>query len=175
MGVKTQWFEHRLQFNASLYDMEWKNAQFVFFDPTDGFGSSNFVTNGPNYRIKGVEIQLIARPIDDLTLQGSGSWNDSEQENAVCLPVNNPALSNYGQCISQTIKSGQVNNITSPLGEPNSRTAFSPPMQFSLQARYDWALPSEYRTFISAGAHHIGGMFNQPDGYPTPGVGSTPF
>jgi iron complex outermembrane receptor protein len=175
IGLKTEWFEHRLQFNASVYDMEWKNAQFVFFDPTDGFGSSNFVTNGPNYRIKGVEIQLVARPFDGLTVQGSSSWNDSDQENAVCLPVNNPALSNYGTCIAQTIKSGNVNNITSPLGEPNSRTAFSPPMQFSLMARYDWNLLHDYRAFISAGANHTGGMFNQPAGYPTPGVGSTPI
>jgi iron complex outermembrane recepter protein len=175
IGFKTEWLDHRVQFNASLYDMEWKNAQFVFFDPTDGFGSSNFVTNGPNYRIKGVEIQLVTRPIDGLTVQGSSSWNSSEQENAVCLPVNNPALSNYGQCISQTIKSGTVNNITSPLGEPGSRPAFSPPMQFSLLTRYDWNLFHDYKAFISAGASHTGGMFNQPAGYPTPGVGSTPL
>jgi len=174
VGFKTEWLDHRLQFNGSVYYMKWKDAQFVFFDPTDGFGSSNFVINGPNYTIKGLELQLLTRPIDGLTLQASGSWNDSEQDNAVCLPVNNPTLSNYGQCIAQTIKSGSVNQITSPLGKPNSRTAFSPPMQFSLQARYEWALLSDYRAFISAGASHMGGMFNQPAGYPTPGVGSTP-
>jgi iron complex outermembrane recepter protein len=174
VGFKTEWLERRLQLNGSVYYMKWKDAQFVFFDPTDGFGSSNFVINGPNYTIKGAELQLLARPFDGLTLQAAGSWNDSEQDNAVCLPVNNPALSNYGQCITQTIKSGSVNAITSPLGKPNSRTAFSPPMQFSLQARYDWALLSDYRAFISAGASHMGGMFNQPAGYPTPGVGSTP-
>ncbi len=38
--------------------MKWNNAQFVFFDPTDGFGTSNFVINGPDYRIKGVELQI---------------------------------------------------------------------------------------------------------------------
>lgn len=175
IGVKSEWFERRLQFNASVYDMKWKNAQFVFFDPTDGFGSSNFVTNGPNYRIKGVEIQLLARPFDGLSVQVASSWNSSEQESAVCLPVNNPALSNYGQCITQTIKSGRVNEITSPLGEPGSRPAFSPPLQFSMLARYDWSLAHDYRAFISAGANHTAGMYNQPAGYPTPGVGSTPL
>ena len=175
IGFKTDWLNHRLQFNGSVYDMKWKNAQFVFFDPTDGFGSSNFVTNGPNYTIKGVELQLLTRPIDGLTVQASSSWNSSEQDNAVCLPVNNPALPNFGKCISQTIKSGQVNNITSPLGQPGSRPAFSPPLQFSLLARYDWKLVNDYQAFISAGASHTGGMFNQPAGYPTPGVGSTPI
>jgi len=175
IGFKSEWFEHRLQFNASVYDMEWKNAQFVFFDPTDGFGSSNFVTNGPNYRIKGVELQIVARPITGLTLQASSSVNSSEQLNAVCLPVTNVALANYGDCITQTIKGSTVNAITSPLGEVGSRTAFSPPLQFSLQARYEINLFKDYRGFISGGASHIAGMFNQPAGYPTPGVGSTPL
>jgi len=175
IGFKSEWFDHRLQFNASVYDMEWKNAQFVFFDPTDGFGSSNFVTNGPDYRIKGVELQIVAKPITGLTLQASSSVNSTEQLNAVCLPVSNAALPNFGQCITQTIKGGAVNAITSPLGEVGSRTAFSPPLQFSALARYDWNLFKDYRAFISAGASHTGGMFNQPAGYPTPGVGSTPL
>jgi outer membrane receptor protein involved in Fe transport len=175
IGFKSEWFEHRLQFNASVYDMEWKNAQFVFFDPTDGFGSSNFVTNGPNYRIKGVEVQIVARPITGLTLQASSSVNSTDQLNAVCLPVTNTALANYGQCITQTIKGGNVNAITSPLGEVGSSTAFSPPLQFSALVRYDWNLVKEFRAFVSAGASHTGGMFNQPAGYPTPGVGSTPL
>jgi iron complex outermembrane receptor protein len=175
IGLKTEWFDHRLQLNASVYDMKWKNAQFIFFDPTDGFGTSNFVINGPNYTIKGVELQILAKPINGLTLQASTSVNSSNQDNAVCLIQNNLALATAGQCITQTIKSGSVNAITSPLGEPDSRTAFSPSLQFSVLARYDWNLFKDYRAFVSAGASHTGGMFNQPAGYPTPGVGSTPL
>ena len=85
----------------------------------------------------------------------------------MCLTGNNPALANCGQCITQTIKSGSVNAITSPLGKPDSRTAFSPPLQFNLRARYDWNLFNDYQAFVSAGASHIGGMFNQPASYPT--------
>jgi len=174
IGFKSEWFDHRLQFNTSVYDMEWKNAQFVFFDPTQGFGASNFVTNGPNYRIKGVEVQIVAKPVTGLTLQASSSVNSTDQLNAVCLPVNNPALSTAGQCISQTIKSGTVYDITSPLGEPGTSTAFSPPLQFSVLGRYEWNLFNSYRAFVSAGASHTGGMWNQPAGYPTPGEAGTP-
>jgi len=175
VGFKSEWFDHRLQFDASIYQMKWNNAQFVFFDPTDGFGSSNFVINGPDYKIKGVEIQIVAKPINGLTLQASSSVNSSNQENAVCLIQNNLALATAGQCISQTIKSGSVNSITSPLGEPGTSTAFSPSLQFSALARYDVNLFKDYRGFVSVGASHTGGMFNQPAGYPTPGVGSTPL
>ena len=54
-------------------------------------------------------------------------------------------------------------------------TAFSPSLQFSALARYDVNLFKDYRGFVSVGASHTGGMFNQPAGYPTPGVGSTPL
>jgi outer membrane receptor protein involved in Fe transport len=175
VGLKSEWFEHRLQLNASVYQMDWKNAQFIFFDPTDGFGSSNFVINGPNYRIQGVELQILAKPVPGLTLRASGSYNDSKQQNAVCLLVNNLALATAGQCITQTIKGASVNAITSPLGEPGTPTAFSPKLQYSAQARYDWNLVSDYRAFFSVGTSYTGSMYNQPAGYPTPGVGSTPL
>lgn len=166
VGIKSEWFEHRLELNVSAYHMLWDNAQFVFFDPLEGFGNSNFVVNGPNYRINGAEVQLAARPIDGLTVQASGAWNSSEQTNAVCLVSNIPDSPSYGQCISQTKKSGIIYEITSPLGEPDTRPAFSPPFEFSLRARYDWVMPGDYTGFISAGANHIGYMTNEPIGYP---------
>ena len=80
----------------------------------------------------------------------------------------NPALSSYGQCITQTFAGGVVHQITSPLGKPNSRPAFSPPLQFSVHLRYDWSLVNDWAAFISAGASHIAHMSNQPAGYPPP-------
>ncbi|HTC44584.1 MAG TPA: TonB-dependent receptor [Steroidobacteraceae bacterium] len=168
IGWKTSWFDHRLQLDGSAYIMDWKNAQFVFFDPSDGFGASNFITNGPNYQVKGVELQLLARPITGVTLQASSSWNSSNQTNDPCLLVNNPALTSlYGSCITQTDHGG-LHYIDHPLGELDSRPAMSPPLQFSLQARYDWVLIKDYRAWISAGASHTAHMSNQPAGYPAP-------
>jgi outer membrane receptor protein involved in Fe transport len=173
VGWKTSWFEHRLEFNGSLYHMTWNNAQFIFFDPLEGFGNSNFVVNGPNYRINGVEMQLAVRPVSGLTLMASSAWNQSKLTNEPCLVAN--IGPNPGECITQTIKSGTVYNITAPLGELNSRPAFSPALQFSLRARYDWAFTNGYLGFLSVGASHVGEMSNEPVGYPKPTVpaGST--
>ena len=33
IGWKTEFFDHRLQFNGSLYHMEWDNVQMLFFNP----------------------------------------------------------------------------------------------------------------------------------------------
>jgi outer membrane receptor protein involved in Fe transport len=171
IGWKTQWFDHRLEFNGSVYRMNWDNVQFTFFDPAEGFGNTNFVINGPNYKVTGVELQLMARPVTGLTLQASGSWNSASQANNPCLHDNNPANPNFGHCITSDTKSA---NIANPLGLEGTRPAFSPPQEFSLRARYDWALPSDYRAFLSAGASHVGHMSNEPLNYPVLAAGQPP-
>ena len=75
--------------NASAYRMDWKNVQFTLFDPTI-LGNTTFVVNGPDYRIRGVELQLAARVTDGLTIQGSSSWNSAEQTSSPCLISNEP-------------------------------------------------------------------------------------
>ena len=172
IGWKTQWLDRHVEFNGSVYRMSWDNVQFTFFDPAEGFGNTNFVVNGPNYKVTGVELQLVARPLTGLTVQASGSWNSASQANNPCLLDNNPANPNYGHCITSDTKSADIAN---PLGLEGTRPAFSPPQEFSLRARYDWALPSDYRAFLSAGASHVGHMSNEPLNYPQAVAGEPPF
>jgi iron complex outermembrane receptor protein len=99
VGWKTQWFAHRLQFNGTLYREDWKNVQLGFFDPSE-LGNLTFNTNGANYRVKGVEIQLVTRVTSGLTVQGSASWNSSSQTNSPYLIANNPLSVNYEKPIT---------------------------------------------------------------------------
>ena len=172
IGFKTEWFDHRVQFNGSVYRMNWDNVQFTFFDPAEGFGNTNFVLNGPDYRVNGVELQLVARPFAGLTLQASGSWNSATETNSPCLLGNNPINPTYGRCITQDTKSAHIAN---PLGLQGTRPAFSPPQEFSVHARYDWVLAKDYSAFISGGASHVGHMSNEPLNYPTPVPGKPSF
>ena len=91
LGWKTEFFNHRLQWNGAVYQEDWNNAQVAFFDP-GVLGNVGFGTNGPNYRIRGVETSLIAVLTEGLTAQGAASWNSSEQTNSPYLIANNPAL-----------------------------------------------------------------------------------
>ena len=59
IGWKTEFFTHRLQFNGAVYQEDWKNVQVAFFDP-GVLGNVGFGTNGPNYRIRGLETSIIA-------------------------------------------------------------------------------------------------------------------
>ena len=158
IGWKTEFLDHRLQFNGSVYKMDWKNVQFALFDPTI-LGNTTFVVNGPNYRIKGVELQLVARVTEGLTVQGSSSWNSADQSNAPCLVANHPGSPTVG-CITE-VKGKPFPN---PFGTLNTRPAFSPPLEFNLRMRYDWSI-SEYKAFAMVGGNHVGHMSNQPASY----------
>ena len=66
IGWKTQWADHRFEFNGAVYQEDWKNIQVELFLPAD-FGNLSFVANGPNYRVQGVEMEAIARPVRGLS------------------------------------------------------------------------------------------------------------
>ena len=162
IGVKSEWLEHRLQVNASLYKMTWSNVQLPLFDPTH-LGNTTFDINGPTYEVKGVELQLVARVTEGLTVQGSSSWNSSSQTNAPCLTANKATADGaaVGSCIVQI--NGQA--YTNPYGVLGTAPAYSPPLEFNLRARYDIAF-GDYKSFISVGGNHIASMRNEPASFP---------
>ncbi|HET7757371.1 MAG TPA: TonB-dependent receptor, partial [Steroidobacteraceae bacterium] len=158
-GWKTLWFDRRVQFNGAIYEENWKNAQVNFFCPQCGLGNLTFNTNGPDYRVRGIELQLVARVATGLTIQGSASWNSTEQTNSPSLINNNPASPTFGQPISQQCAKPFPSTNCSPLvavyGPQGSVLANSPPFQANLRARYEWAI-GDYQAFAQLGGVHQG-------------------
>jgi iron complex outermembrane recepter protein len=162
IGWKTEFFDHRLQVNGSLYYMNWDNVQVLFFNPV-ALGNTTFGTNGPNYNVKGVELQLIGRVTQGLTLMGSGSYNKSKQTNSPCLVGNVPGTTAFGRCINQVYQSGVgLVPFNNPFGAQGGTPAFSPTTQFNVRARYDASF-GDYNAFAMVGANYTGKMFNQTD------------
>jgi iron complex outermembrane receptor protein len=168
IGFKSEFFEHRLQANVSLYKMDWSDVQLPLFDPSH-LGNTTFDVNGPTYEVKGIELQLVGRVMEGLTIQGSSSWNSTNQTNAPCLRsagntgssklANNPTP--VGVCITQ------VNGLpyTNPYGVLDTSPAFSPAMEFNVRARYDFGI-LDYKSFVTVGANHIGSQRNEPASFP---------
>jgi len=147
----------------------WKNVQVSFFDP-GVLGNVGFNTNGPDYRIRGVETSVIAVLAHGLTAQGGASWNSSEQTNSPFLIANNPALlanpataGEYGKPILSTLN---------PYGPPGSPSSFAPPFQFNARLRYQWVM-SSLNLFAQAGVTHTAHSFTQSGSNPVLSAGSS--
>ena len=167
IGWKTEFFDHRLQWNGAVYRENWDNVQISFFDP-GLVGNLFFNANGQNFLVKGVETSMVARVLSGLTVQGAASWNQTRQTNSPALLDNNPGSANYGHAITQACDStgNNCSAITNPFGPIGSPTANAPPMQFSLRARYEWSF-GEYRSFAQFGASHTAHSFTQAGSNPT--------
>jgi len=168
VGWKTLFFDRRLQFNGAIYQEDWNNVQVSFFDPTV-LGNVGFNTNGPNYRIRGIETSIIAVITQGLTFEGAAAWNSSEQTNSPYLIANNPDLLNdpvgkneYGQPIT---------SVKNPYGPPGSPAANAPPFQFNARLRYQW-LMSSYNLWAQVGATHTAHSFTQSGSNPELSAGS---
>jgi|HubBroStandDraft_1064217.scaffolds.fasta_scaffold05104_5 iron complex outermembrane receptor protein len=173
IGWKTEFFDHRLQWNGAVYREEWDNAQVAFFDP-GVTGNIFFDTNGQNFLIKGIETSLVARVVAGLTVQGAASWNQSRQTNSPALIDENPASVNFGKVITEVCSTTGTNctGIGSPYGAIGSPSANAPPIQFSVRARYEWNIRG-YAPYVQLGASHHGHSFTQAGANPTFGPDET--
>ncbi len=165
IGWKTEWFSHRLQVNGAVYQEKWDDVQTSFFDPQQGLGNLTFNTNGPYYRVRGIELQVVAQPLLGLTVTGSGAYNDSRLVNSPSLTNNNPksqAPSSGGPYTGpNTTSLGQViSSIPNVYGAPGSRLAESPLFEGNIRARYEWPFFT-YHAFVQVGASHTGETLNQ--------------
>jgi iron complex outermembrane receptor protein len=166
IGWKTEFWNHRLQWNGAIYQENWSNVQLSLFDP-GLVGNIFFNTNGQNFRVRGLETSLVARVTDGLTLQGAASWNQSRQTNSPALIDNNPSSANVGKPITQQCNANGLNcvGITNPFGPVGAPSANAPPVQFSLRARYEWNL-NDYKAFVQAAATHTGHSYTQAGANP---------
>jgi iron complex outermembrane recepter protein len=137
VGWKTQWMDHRLEFNGAVYQENWKNAQVELFEPCC-FGNVSFLVNGPSYRVRGLETEVIARPLHGLTVTGSAAWNSGSLTSSPLL------YDTLGRPIT---------SIQDPFGAPGSPPSQSPPFSGNLRARYEFNL-GDYHAFCQVGGTH---------------------
>lgn len=74
MGIKGFGFDHRIQYSAGLYLIDWKNIQLELFSVLTG---TTLILNGDTARSQGFESEVTAQITDAATLSFSYSYNDS--------------------------------------------------------------------------------------------------
>jgi iron complex outermembrane recepter protein len=149
VGWKSSWLNHRILFNASIYQEDWKNVQIGIDDPQGGLGNLAFFTNGPSYRVRGFEPTFTALVTQGLTVSFAATWNSSSQTNSPFLVNNNPQSAGYGQTIT---------SIPNPFGPLGSPLANSPPFRANAVVRYEWPVNS-YNAFVQLSGQHTDHSF----------------
>jgi outer membrane receptor protein involved in Fe transport len=79
LGWKTTLADGRLRFNGAIYQQSWKDFQFSFL----GENSFTIIQNGPDARIRGVEMDVNAT-LGRLNLTAAGSYTDAKTREDLC-------------------------------------------------------------------------------------------
>ncbi|RYG18457.1 MAG: TonB-dependent receptor, partial [Caulobacteraceae bacterium] len=89
LGLKGQFFDHKLVFNVNLYQTEINGyqANLTVLDPSQPSGTRSFLGNAGDIRLRGVELEGAWYPIETLRFNYTLAYNDaiySDYANATC-------------------------------------------------------------------------------------------
>ncbi len=132
IGAKTDWLDNRLRANVAAFWNKYDDLQIQYFLPLPG--APQVLANGANQKARGVELELTALPIDDLTLSASVGYLDSRYTSFV---------TNLG---NQDYKPTVCKNVTVDHAEhgPCYLVPYRSPLwTFNLTAQYDFHLPDD--------------------------------
>ncbi len=131
VGVKSSWLNNRLTADAEVFYINWDNVQI---DLPNGSASQFFITNGGKARSTGAELELTARPTDNLALFGGlGVMTTRFQDNIVNAGI------------------GRGNDLP-----------FAPDLTWNVGAQYSLKVYKSLRAFARAEVFGIGRYFYDP-------------
>jgi outer membrane receptor protein involved in Fe transport len=136
-GVKSQWFDRRLTLNAAAYQIDWSNLQVT---ATSANGAFSYLTNAGNARIRGLEVEAVARPIAGLTL------------NATAAVVN---------AVLTTDQANSTILITGSTGLTGDKFPNVPEFSGSASAEYLWPLFGEVNGMLRLDYAYVGKSASQ--------------
>ncbi|MFT3978352.1 MAG: TonB-dependent receptor [Sphingomonas bacterium] len=93
IGFKSQWFDHKLTLNATVYQIDWSNLQV---SATSANGAFSYLTNAGKARIRGAEAEITLRPVTGLTFTSGLGYVDArltqDQANSAILITGSTGL-----------------------------------------------------------------------------------
>jgi iron complex outermembrane receptor protein len=88
IGLKADWLDRRLRTNIAIFQTDYSDKQEELVRPTlPPFNAispqETIVENAASARIKGIELEIVALPIDDLAFNFSATYLDANYQNFV--------------------------------------------------------------------------------------------
>jgi outer membrane receptor protein involved in Fe transport len=160
LGLRSQWLDHRLTVNGSIYYIDWQDPQLA---GATAQGAGGITTNGKGARSEGVDLAIYASLTDRLRIAANYSFTDAKLTDdaralmhGIYLPGEAPspdltpadiappdADGNAGPCYS-VVSDGEAFNPDAPFatkcypidGKAGDRLPHSPRHQGSLSVSY---------------------------------------
>lgn len=154
IGTKTTWLDNRLRVNASVFYYDYTDLQVNTF-----LNSLTFVTNAAEATIKGLELEIEARPVPELQLAASLAVLDATYDE-----FNTP----YGRCTPANAALDPANCAGTVVAGPRIIDASgntlnnAPDFKGTASARYFVPLPSGRIELFGQVAYQDEVYFNSP-------------
>jgi len=129
IGLKSQWLENRLQWNITLYQIDWDDIQRNIWDPDDWTAAGH--VNMGDAEIRGLETSLSYQVTENFRIDASYSYNESELQDDYWLsdvsdlPPFDPD------------NPDEPNPLDEQLGAKGQSLAIAPPQKFWVGLQYD--------------------------------------
>ena len=167
VGLKTDLFDRRLRLNAAVFQNDYKNLQITVNDPTLGFAP--IIQNAAEARIKGFELEMQARPTEELRIEAGIGYLDAKYRKVDIRALNagvstNTKLQNAPEW---TLSAG-----VSYLIDAGSIGSFQPRVDWSYRSRvYNDAVNTPL--LVQDGYHLVNAsiMYNDPTNHWTATLG----
>ena len=131
IGIKAEFFDHRLRINAAAFDSQYKDLQVAQFASGTG-GASTLLVNAGSAQFRGFELEITALPVRGLTLSGSLGYTDPKYKQFLFL---DPSTNTFGN-IADIARFPNVAKFTSNVAAEYD----FPAMSFGqIQARVSYA------------------------------------
>jgi iron complex outermembrane receptor protein len=126
LGVKSQFFDRDLSVNLAGFYTDYKNIQqSSTITLAGGQGNETIVTNAAGAKIKGIELDVTARPVRALTLRGAVGYTDAKFKGFI---VNQPVTLGDGTIITRTFDFSNVNMIFAPKWTASANATYTVPV-----------------------------------------------
>ena len=134
IGLKNTLFDRRLTFNIDAFQIDWSDMQITGRTPNGAF---SFITNAGKARVRGIEIETTARPLDGFSLTGNAAYVDAK------------------------LTENQATANVSAAGLKGDRIPYVPKFTAGIAAQYEWAINPGLSGFARIDANYVGGSYSE--------------
>lgn len=161
-GLKSQWWDNRMQLNAALFYSEYDDKQVTQFVPTDT-GAESTIQNAAQTTYQGFELELLVIPLAGLTLNLSYGYLDPEYESYTFFDPSGAVCGTQGS-VCDVVDRGVFPTTPDETAALGMEYEFEPFAWGQLRARIDATYNSGYThdtissrvdDFIRADAHTL--------------------